>query len=67
MICRTTTGRLRCDQCQLARIQGVVCHETGCPDAWKHRRECRNCPRQYTPRDNWMDCCSRSCYRAYHG
>lgn len=26
---------MRCDQCQLARIQGLVCHETGCPNSGK--------------------------------
>ncbi len=25
---------ISCDSCQLARINGVVCHETGCPDSW---------------------------------
>jgi nitrogenase subunit NifH len=28
-----TTERRTCDQCQLVRINGVVCHETGCPNA----------------------------------
>ena len=42
-----------CDQCQLARINGLVCHETGCPNAgktWESERgewvkyvECREC------------------------
>lgn len=26
---------MQCDQCQLARIQGLVCHETGCPNSGK--------------------------------
>lgn len=33
---------MRCDQCQLARIQGLVCHETGCPNSgktWDEDRE----------------------------
>ena len=25
----------RCDQCQLVRINGVVCHEIGCPNMGK--------------------------------
>ena len=64
MTARTKT--IRCEQCQLARIQGVLCHETGCPLAWKQRTECRECDRVYVPREHWMDCCSRSCYKAYH-
>lgn len=64
---RTMTKTKRCNQCQQLRINGVVCHETGCPNAWKVRRECKWCPRVYVPRERWMDCCSLSCYRAYHG
>ena len=33
---------MRCDQCQQLRINGVVCHETGCPNAkkrWMPERE----------------------------
>ncbi len=26
---------MKCDQCQLLRINGVVCHEIGCPKAYK--------------------------------
>jgi len=32
----------RCDQCELLRINGVVCHEIGCPNMgakWDHERE----------------------------
>lgn len=24
-----------CDQCQVCIINGVPCHEIGCPEAWK--------------------------------
>lgn len=41
----------RCDQCQLLRINGVVCHEIGCPNMgkrwqdgeWVRYRECFIC------------------------
>lgn len=26
---------MRCDQCEMLSIQGVPCHETGCPNARK--------------------------------
>lgn len=26
---------MKCDQCEAARINGVFCHETGCPNARK--------------------------------
>lgn len=25
--------RIKCDNCDLARINGVICHETGCPNS----------------------------------
>lgn len=30
--------RITCDQCQIIRINGRVCHEIGCPQARKDRR-----------------------------
>lgn len=46
-------ARLGCDQCQMMSIQGVPCHETGCPNSgarwdedrgdWVRQRECREC------------------------
>ncbi len=45
--------RFRCDQCEAAMINGVFCHETGCPnrnsrydresDTWIKQRECFEC------------------------
>lgn len=41
----------RCKYCELISIQGIVCHEHGCPnaaaiwngEAWIQQRECREC------------------------
>ena len=45
--------RLYCDQCELLAINGVACHETGCPNQharwdkasqeWIKTRECFEC------------------------
>lgn len=45
--------RVWCDQCQMLSINGVACHETGCPNSgakwdpeneeWVRYRECREC------------------------
>lgn len=35
----------RCDQCVAAMINGVFCHETGCPNARKKPRKWRGYPR----------------------
>jgi hypothetical protein len=42
---------VRCDQCEAAMINGVFCHETGCPNTLKTYRDglwiavvtCREC------------------------
>jgi hypothetical protein len=42
---------MRCDQCEAAMINGIFCHETGCPNsrklyrygAWIKIFECREC------------------------
>jgi hypothetical protein len=44
---------MRCDQCEAAMINGVFCHETGCPnrnsrydaetDTWIKQRKCFDC------------------------
>lgn len=30
--------RVRCGSCALVSINGVPCHETGCPDSWINPR-----------------------------
>ena len=36
----TKTYRVGCSQCQAVCINGVPCHETGCPN---ERHECKGC------------------------
>lgn len=46
-----TSTRVRCDQCEAAMINGVFCHETGCPNSrkkfvdgeWVRMRCCFEC------------------------
>jgi hypothetical protein len=69
-----TTGRLErrhvCHSCELLRINGVVCHETGCPDAWQDAvRKCKWCGQPFTPEHRNQVCCSEgedSCAQSYH-
>lgn len=63
-----------CDQCQVVRINGVACHETGCPNSWKdpitdqpHPSECRWCGTMFTPMDKGEAWCDEVCYAAYFG
>lgn len=54
---------MRCCQCQLLRINGVVCHETGCPLAYRdERRECRWCGTEFAPEDRGQVYCSPECH-----
>jgi hypothetical protein len=42
-----------CNSCSPSRVNGILCHEPGCPDAWKDRpRECDDCGRTYYVQDN---------------
>jgi hypothetical protein len=44
---------MKCDQCEMVSINGIACHETGCPNSrltWNEEygrfiktRECREC------------------------
>lgn len=57
----------KCEHCQELMINGVRCHETGCPDAWRHKRECDWCGAVFMPNGRSQYCCSEHCYRAYNG
>lgn len=38
------TLRCGCDGCSPMMINGLLCHEQGCPDAWRdRRRDCNEC------------------------
>lgn len=48
----------RCQSCNLARINGVLCHETGCPDAWRDRAAtCFQCGYDFTPDTRFQRVC----------
>ncbi len=56
-----------CDQCCLLRINGVVCHETGCPNSsidpctgTPYKTPCKGCNRNFTPQGTGIR--SEYCY-----
>lgn len=52
---------LSCDSCVLASINGVVCHERGCPCAWKDvKTECQACGCEFIPEEKAQKLC-RAC------
>ena len=57
-----------CQSCEALSINGMVCHESGCPDAWKDQiRECKECGCEFIPEERYQDCCSAECNESYHG
>lgn len=55
-----------CDQCEALTINGVYCHEQGCPLAWKdHNRECRWCGSDFKPKEEYQRCCCQDCSDNY--
>lgn len=57
--------RVHCDQCQMLSINGVACHETGCPNSrkvwtdgeWQTVYECRECGTKHTDEQDYARCC----------
>ncbi len=62
-----TTKRERCRSCEELTINGVRCHETGCPEAWKAPHECSECGSTFEPEYRWQRCCSHGCDVAFRG
>lgn len=57
-----------CNSCECVYINGIKCHEHGCPEAWRdHKHECKNCGIEFKPEDQYRECCSDSCYCDYWG
>ena len=56
-----------CDSCEVLNINGVNCHEHGCPDAWKEStRECAWCGCEYKPDVSFQKVCSDECANDYY-
>lgn len=61
-----TTARISCDQCTAAMINGVFCHETGCPnsrkvfwmDEWITPVKCGECGAVFMDEDGAAMCCT---------
>lgn len=65
---RLNPGRVSCDSCAIAVINGLVCHEHGCPDAWRDEtRQCRWCGAEFYPKDKSQGFCEKSCEESYYG
>ncbi len=54
---------MACDRCEVVRINGIVCHETGCP---RQPKECKNCGQRFEPVRGFQFC-SDECYADWFG
>ena len=47
-----------CQSCEALTINGVLCHESGCPDSWRDEtKECLECGFDFQPEDKHQVCC----------
>lgn len=63
----------RCDACNPLSIQGVGCHEHGCPNTWLHpftgepeSVECEWCGSEFQPEEQGQRFCDESCWQSYN-
>jgi len=55
-----------CASCNKLSINGVSCHEAGCPDSWKdYPRECRYCGQEFLPENKEDVFCCQECMEDY--
>ena len=55
-----------CNSCEAVMINGVYCHEHGCPDKWTTElRECKWCGSEFEPEDRYQVFCDESCAEVY--
>jgi hypothetical protein len=54
-----------CDGCSPSRINGVLCHESGCPCSWKdYAKKCIVCERKFYTKSHWVRTCNRTACHA---
>ena len=54
---------MKCPSCEMVAINGVPCHEQGCPDSWRFvTRECGWCGTEFKPESMGDRYCSQDCY-----
>jgi hypothetical protein len=58
---------MNCNSCEALYINGVLCHEHGCPDSWKdEQRTCKECGTVFFPEDSGQEVCSEECAHVYY-
>lgn len=58
---------MSCRSCSVLMINGMRCHEIGCPDAWRDAEyNCAWCGSTFEPEVKTQWACSDDCAEAYH-
>ena len=61
-----TKKKVSCNSCEIMYINGIRCHERGCPDAWKDKKRiCKWCGCEFKPETKHQTACSEECAEAY--
>lgn len=56
-----------CNQCEALMINGVYCHEIGCPNSWMGEiRECKWCGNEFNPLCQEAEFCGDDCRISYY-
>lgn len=56
-----------CTQCEALMINGIYCHEHGCPIAWQdYSVECKWCGSKFKPEEKGQRFCEDSCAESYN-
>lgn len=56
-----------CNSCAVMVINDIICHEHGCPDAYKDElRECKWCGTEFQPESREQKFCDDSCAEIYN-
>ena len=59
---------IMCTQCEVLYINGIKCHETGCPEAYKEEKyTCKWCGEEFDPIYRKQEYCSEECQCADYG
>lgn len=57
----------KCKSCESTIINGIYCHEKGCPDEWKDlEHTCKWCGSVFIPDDRYQEFCDDSCAESYN-
>lgn len=52
-----------CDGCSPAMVNGTLCHEYGCPDAWRdYMKDCFECGCAFVPEERYQAVCCDCLY-----